>query len=254
MQRLSVVLALVPALALLFLFRWWDKKRPEPAGAVWKVVALGVAACVPAFFAERWLQGALGDLDEAQGGLLHAFLVAGGIEEALKLLVVMLFVWRKDDFNEVMDGVLYLAAASMGFAGLENVYYVMNAAEDMRVTGVVRALTAVPQHAIASGIMGYCVGRAKLALGGMSAPRWIAGGLAAAIGIHGLYDWCLISKGTFGIGAPMPFLGLVEAFAIVVGFGLVLVQLMQHALRLDDDLLGTNSRPTRSKARVYVKP
>ncbi len=254
MHRLYVVLALGPALALLFLFRWWDKKRPEPVGAVWKVVVLGVAACFPAYFAERWALATLGSVADAQGGVVHAFGIAAGVEESLKLLVVMLFVWRKDYFNEVMDGVLYLAAASMGFAGLENVYYVMNAEEDMLATGLVRALTAVPQHAISSGIMGYCVGRAKVTATGTAASRWIAGGLGAAIGIHGLYDWCLMSRGTFGFGAPMPFVGLVEAFAVVVVCGLLLMHLVEHALRLDDELLGTNSRPMQSLARSLFKP
>lgn len=246
MFRLYVVLALGPALALLFLFRWWDKKRPEPAGAVLKVVVLGVATCFPAYFGERWFQHVLGRAATAQGHALHAIGIAAATEEILKLSVVLLFVWRKPYFNEVMDGVLYLAAASMGFAGLENVFYVMSAKEDALVTGIVRALTAVPQHAISSGVMGYFVGRGKMAplLGGRAgAARWIAVGLASAIGIHGLYDWSLMSGGTFGFAAPIPFAGLLLAFGIVVGGGVLLVYLVRRALALDDEILGAYSRP-----------
>lgn len=251
MYRLYVVLALVPALALLMLFRWWDKKRPEPAGAVWRVVVLGVVTCVPAYFVERWAQAELGPIALAQGRFVHAFVIAAGTEELLKLGVVMLLVWRKDYFNEVMDGVLYLAAASMGFAGLENVFYVVSAKEDALVTGIVRALTAVPQHAIASGVMGYCVGRAKMAsvlrLGG--AWRWVLGGLAAGVGIHGMYDWSLLSGGTFGLAAPREFMGIVEAFGIVVGCGALLRWLVRHALYLDDEILGPYSRPLHPSRR-----
>lgn len=239
MFRLYVVLALGPALGLLFLVRWWDKKRPEPAGAVWKVVVLGVATCFPAYFFERWLLDTLGETAAARGHALHAFGVAAATEEILKLAVVLLFVWRKPYFNEVMDGVLYLAAASMGFAGLENAFYVMNAKEDALLTGIVRALTAVPQHAIASGVMGYFVGRGKMGGG----PKWVGLGLVVGIAIHGMYDWSLMSGGTYGFGDPIPFVGLAEAFGIVVGGGAALVLLTRHALMLDDELLGPFSRP-----------
>jgi RsiW-degrading membrane proteinase PrsW (M82 family) len=252
MYRLYVVLALGPALALLFLFRWFDKKRPEPIGAVWKVVVLGVAACFPAYYAERWAQEEAPAFVAARGHLLHAFGVAASTEEILKLGVVLLFVWRKDYFNEVMDGVLYLAAASMGFAGLENVFYVMSSNEDALVTGIVRALTAVPQHAIASGVMGYFVGRGKMAKSGRG--LWVLGGLAFGVGIHGMYDWCLMSGGTLGLTEPIPFLGLVEAFGIVVGCGVLLVYLVRHALLLDDQLLGPYSRPLGRFAPLVAKP
>ena len=86
--------------------------------------------------------------------------MAGLVEEYLKLTVVRLTAYRAPAFDEVMDGVVYTVVAGMGFACLENVLYVMGGS---LATALVRAFTAVPLHAVASGLMGYSLGRARFA-------------------------------------------------------------------------------------------
>lgn len=236
--RLNLAIAIAPALALLWLFKKWDEKRPEPPGAVRKVVLFGMVTCLPAAGIELGLSGVLGrTVLEAQGGFVNAFLVAALTEEALKLSVVLLYLWRKPHFDEVMDGILYTAAASLGFALLENVLY--SATNPM--TGLVRAFTAVPLHAICSGIMGYFVGRAKLAKAARA--RWILGGFAAAVAIHGLYDWIVFSGAGFGALPGDPLVALVVVVCLVGACGVVLRMLVLHALSLDDRLLGPSPRP-----------
>jgi RsiW-degrading membrane proteinase PrsW (M82 family) len=57
-----------------------------------------------------------------------------------------------------MDGVVYGAVASLGFATLENILYVT---PNGFAVAAARAFTAVPGHALLGVIMGYYVGRAK---------------------------------------------------------------------------------------------
>src|SRR5437588_402293 len=92
--------------------------------------------------------------DRAQG---RRFVDGQVGREALKLAVVLGFPFRYSAFDEVLDGVVYTVAASLGFGLLENLAY---SATDV-ATGLARALTAVPMHAIAAGVMGYFVGRAR---------------------------------------------------------------------------------------------
>lgn len=199
---------------------------------------LGVAACIPAAIIELAMQAVLGkSVVEAQGHFLDAFLVAAFTEESLKLACVLLYLWRKPQFDEVMDGILYCAAASLGFAMLENVLYAGGNIE----TGLFRAFTAVPLHAFASALMGYFVGRAKLAARG--SVGWLLAGLAVAVGSHGLYDWAVLSKGTFGFGGEHIGLGLLLAFALVVVLGCAVWVASRDARRLDDALFGPASRP-----------
>ena len=123
--------------------------RPEPPGTVRTVVLLGVGSCIVAGLVELLLMKALGPIARAQGRFLEAFAIAALVEEFVKLACVLGYLWNKPQFDEVMDGILYTAAASLGFAMLENVLYVGNNV----VTAIVRAFTAVPLHAIASGLM-----------------------------------------------------------------------------------------------------
>ena len=228
MLRLNLTIAIFPALALLWWFRRKDQKRPEPEGLVTQVVFLGVAATLPAILLEFLLGHELGHATALQGGFLNAFLVAATVEESLKLAVVLLFVWRKARFDEVMDGILYTAAASLGFAVLENVIYSFA----NPLVGIVRAFTAVPMHAVGSGIMGYFVGRGKLGRG--SAVPWVVTGLAVGVLLHGCYDWTVMSGGTFGFAAKSPLVGLGEAVLLLFAASLVLRRLIRHALALDD--------------------
>lgn len=229
----TLALAILPALGLLALFQRWDRKRPEPKGAVRNVVILGMLSCIPAAIIELVLTEVMGEaVVHAQAGLVNGFVVAATTEETLKLAIILAFVWRKPHFNEVMDGILYTAAASLGFALLENVLYSAN----NLITGFLRAFTAVPLHAVCSGVMGYFVGRAKVGKG--SPFLMVPFGLFMAISIHGLYDWAVFSGGTFGFGPPDQLLAIAEAVGIVLVFGVILYALVRHARALDDAMLG----------------
>lgn len=243
-----LAVAIAPALLLLWYFVRLDGKRPEPPGSVRNVVLLGVASCIPAGLLELAISAALGDVTHAGGRFLDAFLVAAVTEETLKLACVLLYLWKKPHFDEVFDGIVYTAAASLGFALLENVLY---AGGNLRI-GLLRAFTAVPMHALASGLMGYFVGRGRFARDG--AVRWILGGLAIAVATHGLYDWALMSEGRFGASVDQPPLGLLVVPVILVGSALFLRKAVRHAHLLDDALLGPHARPLVAPPATSVTP
>jgi RsiW-degrading membrane proteinase PrsW (M82 family) len=84
---------------------------------------------------------------------------------------------------------MYAVAASLGFAAIENVGYVM---EFGFTTGLFRMFTAVPGHAMMGVIMGYFVGLAKYRESSGHKTRTLLIGLLAAIAVHGLYDFFLM--------------------------------------------------------------
>jgi RsiW-degrading membrane proteinase PrsW (M82 family) len=153
-----------------------------------------------------------------------AFIVAGLVEEFLKLTVVRLTVYRTNAFDEVMDGIVYAVAAGLGFACMENVLYVLGRPLSV---ALIRAFTAVPLHALASGLMGYAVGRAKFAASAAQERSWMRRGLAVAVLVHGLYNWLLFVTPLYG---PLPNLGLIPL--LLVGF-LVLRARVRSAIAQD---------------------
>jgi RsiW-degrading membrane proteinase PrsW (M82 family) len=187
----------VPALFLVRYYYRQDRARPEPKGLVVKVFLFGVLsalAAIPLELLVGQFQRAF-DPDAIWYPLFKAFVVAGLVEEYLKLTVVRLSVYRSGAFDEVMDGVVYTVVAGMGFACLENVLYVLGGSLG---TALVRAFTAVPLHAVASGLMGYSLGLARFAASRRAEQALIARGFLTAVGIHGLYDFLLFVAPQWG--------------------------------------------------------
>jgi RsiW-degrading membrane proteinase PrsW (M82 family) len=249
--RVFIAISVGPAILLLMLFKKWDEKRPEPPGKVRNMVLFGVACCIPAAIIEPIVAQALGSsIVEANGKMVEAYLIAATTEETLKLTMVMLYIWRNPLFDEVMDGILYTAASSLGFALLENVLYVSQYGLG---TGFVRAFTAVPLHATASGIMGYFVGRAKFAKGGGTAV-WLLFGLMTAIFIHGTYDWAAMSEGGFGFLEKNGIVVIACVLGIPAVCMIILRILTKHAHKLDDIMLGSHARPLQPARPPVMNP
>jgi RsiW-degrading membrane proteinase PrsW (M82 family) len=224
MLHLAIALSLsaAPALILLFWIYRRDKARPEPLGLVWKSAIYGFLAVIPAAALEFFLGPLAADIPGSGGDLLQAFVVAGLVEEGVKLAFLRFYLFRRPEFDERMDGVVYAICVSLGFAFVENFLY------GYRDPGllILRGFTSVPLHAIATGIMGYWLGRAKidgLRDGDARLGRVWKRGLLWAVGIHGLYDFLLLS-GSLTALLVFPLL--------IVGW-LGLRRLIRKALALD---------------------
>ncbi|HDQ14971.1 MAG TPA: PrsW family intramembrane metalloprotease [Sediminispirochaeta sp.] len=185
---LNILLALVPSLILLWYFLRWDRARREPKGLIFFAFALGFVAVIPAALLEILIDPLAANYPPVLRLFFRAFIVAGLVEEGTKLFVVRRFIIDKPAFDEIMDGIVYTVSASLGFAFFENLFY----STGEPATLIIRGLTAVPLHALASGIMGYFLGLSKF-----ERPGAWKSGLALAVFIHGLYDFLLFLGGAF---------------------------------------------------------
>ena len=189
-------LAALPALPILVWLRRGDRRRPEPLGLVGRGLLLGFIAIAPAAVFE-YLLFPLASLFPGFGGrIFEAFFVAALVEEGLKLLFLRRWLWNLREFDEAVDGIVYAVSVSLGFAIVENFIYTWNRPELL----IIRSLTAVPLHAIATGIMGYWLGLEKLrergapGMAGLPRGGWPRG-LGAAVIVHGGYDFFLLGGG-----------------------------------------------------------
>ncbi len=227
---LSLPVSIVPALALAAWFRRLDRSRPAPRRALYTTMALGALACIPAALIEIGEKALLGDASMMGARAVDAFIIAAFTEEALKLLVVLAYPFRRSVFDEVMDGVVYTVAASLGFGLIENLAF---GATDL-ATAVIRAMTAVPMHAVASGIMGYFVGRARFSSSSGALPLTLTG-LFCGVCVHGSYDWAVFNHDSAWFA---------ESIAVLAGGALVLWGLVRNAMRMDEAMLGRVSLPS----------
>ena len=149
---------ILPSIFIVFYFVKSDKFK-EPTFQIIKIFFFGVLITIPAFFLNTYLSGVLEKNTNISEPLIGSFLTAAPVEEGLKFFVLFYFVYRMKDFNEPIDGIVYGVCVSLGFATLENIYYVYVLPEYFQTTplslAILRAFSAVPAHAAFGIVMGY---------------------------------------------------------------------------------------------------
>lgn len=182
----ALLASLAPVFIILFYIYFRDKYDKEPLGMLIKALLLGIVIVIPVIFVERMLMNLVPE-GKVAAAAWHAFVVAGSTEELFKFLALYILVWRSPSFNEKFDGIVYAVFVSLGFAGVENVLYVMDGGMQ---TALIRALTAVPAHAIFGIAMGYYLGIAHMYK--ELKTKYLARAIFIPILLHGIYDFILM--------------------------------------------------------------
>jgi RsiW-degrading membrane proteinase PrsW (M82 family) len=242
----------LPALILMWLVDRVDAKRPEPRGTRRLVVLAGMLSVIPALVLEVMIPAlAAGRIEPEmtyQGSSFQAFVVAAGIEEACKIGMVYWVVWRRPEFDERMDGIVYATRGGLGFALVENVLYLLkqHTLQGQIVVWVERALLAVPGHAMWTGMIGAMAARRRFDGAGLG----LFGGYLLAVAFHGAYDVSVFLQRPLqleGRDAASHILLVVPVALTVLAF-LVLRSMARTALRLDD------AEAVRTAARSALPP
>lgn len=188
------LLSVLPSIVL-FIFVWKkDKIEKEPPKLLLKLFLFGALSTVSAMI--------LGEIftvitlefiyeDTLTFAIIDNFILTALIEEGGKYFVLKKCTWKHKAFNYTFDGVIYAVCASLGFATLENILYVVG---DGLSTAILRALLAVPGHVIDALYMGCYYGIAKYeeALGNTKQSKSnLKKALLVPVLIHGFYDFCL---------------------------------------------------------------
>ena len=192
--------AVLPAVLLVWFFHARDT-FPEPPRILWTTFALGCASIVPAVLAGVIVEPAIGATGAVSIAAVQAFVIAALCEESSKLAVLLGYSFRRSEFDEPMDGIVYGATVSLGFAALENVLYVLDGGFALAVA---RGVLSVPGHATYGAVMGYYVGRARFDRANRA--RLIGLGLLAAVMLHGFYNFplMLMGDGDAAVDGPVP--------------------------------------------------
>ncbi|MGV8087553.1 MAG: PrsW family intramembrane metalloprotease [Methanomicrobiales archaeon] len=189
------LLAVAPAAFWLWYFYNKDRYEPEPLSWILMVYIFGIVVTIPVAFIE-------GTLSIIIPEFFIVVLVAPIVEEAGKYLVVKKTVWESLEFDEPVDGIIYAAAAGLGFATLENVIYVFSAVETSLIlalqTGLLRALISVPGHVLFSAMWGYSLGKARF-IPQEQRTGVIATGLILAMAFHALFNLLLYDAIGFAV-------------------------------------------------------
>ena len=152
-----LLVTILPSIFIILYFVKSDKFK-EPPKEIVKVFFYGILITIPAYFLNTYLSQ-IWMRTELTEGLISSFFTAAPVEEGLKLSVLYFLVYKMKDFNEPIDGIVYGVSASLGFATLENLYYVYLLADYYQTSSmylaVLRSFSAIPAHAVFGIFMGY---------------------------------------------------------------------------------------------------
>lgn len=198
-----LLLALAPAILLMMYVYFRDKYEKEPVNMILKGILIGAIIIFPVGFIENSIISFGKNLDKIPKAAWDGFVVAGATEEAFKYLAVFILIWRNRNFNEKFDGIVYAVSVSLGFAAIENLFYVFSNVNSTQV-GLLRAFTAVPGHTIFGIVMGFYLGLARFSE--RNRNKWLIRAFTIPWLLHGIYDFLIMSGHPVLILVFVPFL------------------------------------------------
>lgn len=181
-----IAAAAAPGIALLSYVYLKDRYESEPIHLVARLFVFGMLSVFPVMVVQRGITLWLGT-----DPFVHSFITAAGVEELAKWLLLAFVMYRHAEFDEPYDGIVYAAAASLGFATMENLLFAFSGSVSW-ANLLVRALLPVSGHALFGIVMGYYIGRAKFAHQGRG--TLILYSILFPIFYHGLYDFFLAAS------------------------------------------------------------
>ena len=188
-----LIAALAPVAVLLYYIYRKDQFQREPVKELLKAFGLGVLSVFVSLCISIPLES-LGFFTLSPSGLWGAvsvsFFGAAIPEEIAKFLLFWLFVRKNRFFDEHMDGIVYAAVVSLGFAAFENIQYLFSSSNWV-ATGIVRALFSVPGHFFFGILMGYYYSLVRFDPFASSVNKILV--LGAPILAHGIFDSILFA-------------------------------------------------------------
>ncbi len=169
-------------------------------GLLMKALAAGAIITIPIILIEVGLDKIIVLENTIAKAFYDGFIVAAFTEELFKFLAFYLIIWKNRNFNELFDGIIYAVFISLGFAAVENFFYVFGGGGGI---GVLRAFTAVPAHALFGITMGFYFGLARFNEDKSSKYLWLA--FFMPFLLHGFYDFFLMSENGWLLFTFLPF-------------------------------------------------
>ena len=226
---LGFIAATIPVPLYIILVLLIDRYEAEP---LWMLAtAFFWGALVATFFAfllNTINQGVVGALSNASAGEAFAAVISAPIvEETGKAFILFIFFfWKKDEFDGVVDGIVYASLSALGFAMTENVLYYGKAAAAsggaLTLIFVIRGFFAPFSHPLFTSMTGIGLGLARQSTNMFVKIVTPIIGLLMAIFMHSIWNGSAVIG-----GGPVFVLTyivvMVPAFLImlvVIGFAL----------------------------------
>lgn len=187
-----LVIAVTPAIALGLAVYLTDRFDREPLRLLAKVFLWGAFSVIPIVIVGRFLSS-FNIFTGIFSAVFTAFILAGLTEEFFKREVVLKAVYRHRAFDEKLDGIIYAVFASLGFATVENIMYVVVSYSSNPTVGFSRGAFSVPTHVLLGITMGYYLSLAKFSDDAALEKHYLRKALIIPALLHGTFNFILMA-------------------------------------------------------------
>ena len=165
----GLIFATLPVPIYISIILWLDRYESEPLWLLAVVFFWGATVAVfIAFIANTTGAILVGNAAGREAGQLYGAVISAPIfeESAKGLVLFIVFFWKKDEFDGILDGIVYASMVGLGFAMTENVQYYGKAAlegglEAGRNLFILRGTIAPFSHPLFTSMTGIGLGWAR---------------------------------------------------------------------------------------------
>lgn len=220
---IGLVSATIPVPLYLMLVLWIDRYESEP---LWMLATAFFWGALVAIFiaflfntASSLMVAVMTESMEA-GQAFGAVISAPIVEELSKAFILFILFFKKDEFDGVVDGIVYAGMAGLGFAMTENVQYYGRAVMESGSGGltavfILRGTLSPFAHPLFTSMTGIGLGLARQSRNTFVKLVMPVVGLLVAISMHAIWNGSVVVFG--GVGFLLAYLFImVPAFVIIL--------------------------------------
>ena len=203
---IGLICATLPVPIYVMLLLWIDRYESEPLWMLataffWGAVVAVFVAII--FNTGLSLMAAAATHSNRVGENFGAVISAPIVEESAKaFILVVLFLWKKDEFDGVIDGIVYAGMVGLGFAMTENVLYygraVQGGLEGLTLIFILRGMAAPFSHPLFTSMTGIGLGWARQSMNGFVKTVVPVLGFMLAILMHATWNGSAVYGGGLG--------------------------------------------------------
>jgi RsiW-degrading membrane proteinase PrsW (M82 family) len=220
---IGMVCATLPVPIYVMLLLWIDRYEAEPLWMLATAFLWGAVAAVFIAFILNTINGEIVKVatQSAQiGANFGAVISAPIVEESSKAFILLvLFLWKRDEFDGIVDGIVYAGMVGLGFAMTENILYygraVGGGAGALTFTWILRGMAAPFSHPLFTSMTGIGLGWSRQSDNGFIKVVMPVLGFMLAVLLHGTWNGTATYGGAAGFFAAY-FLIMGPAFIITL--------------------------------------
>ena len=220
---IGMICAMLPVPIYIILLLWIDRYESEPLWMLATTFLWGALVAVFIAIILNTINGAIvaAATHSAQiGENFGAVISAPIVEESSKAFILLvLFLWKKDEFDGIIDGIVYAGMVGLGFAMTENILYygraVHGGAGALTFTFILRGMAAPFSHPLFTSMTGIGLGWSRQSNNGFVKIVVPVLGFMTAILLHATWNGTATYGGAAGFFAGY-FLIMGPAFIVTL--------------------------------------